>query len=310
MHMLGRLLPLVLLLLPPAEPAVADEPVIQQLETGCINWSAAVVQAKGRSTPAEADAERSTDASTARLDAARQAAVGNILETVAAIRIDATARVSSRMAAASSFREGLVNLARNATPIRQEYLSDGTLEIELSMPLTGGFAQFVLPAEIRQVDTVTATVSAHPSPDNLPQGEKNGTTGTHTGLILNAIGIGAQPALAPLVVDETGEVVYGPAFVSREYAVSQGMSGFSTTLAAARENIRRVGERPMVIKAIRTDARGSSALVIANTDAARLRSSAAYLCFLKACRVCIVLGPPPPPVTSPDPAPIPSDGDE
>jgi len=112
----------------------------------------------------------------------------------------------------------------------------------------------------------------------------------HTGLIIDATGIQAKPSLVPIVVDESGEVVYGPAFVSREFAVSRGMSGYATSVAAARED-KRIGTQPLVIKAIRTRATGPTDLVIANTDAARLRSSVVHLNFLRACRVMIVMDP-------------------
>jgi hypothetical protein len=40
------------------------------------------------------------------------------------------------------FREGLEALAQNASVTDEEYLSDGTVQIALTMNLIGGFAQF------------------------------------------------------------------------------------------------------------------------------------------------------------------------
>ena len=88
----------------------------------------------------------------------------------------------------------------------------------------------------------------------------------YTGLILDATGIDAQPALVPVVVDELGDVVYGPAFVSREFAVSRGMCAFSASLESARDD-RRVGPHPLVIKALRTASSGATDLVISTADA-------------------------------------------
>ena len=112
----------------------------------------------------------------------------------------------------------------------------------------------------------------------------------YSGVIIDATGIGAQPSLVPVIVDESGEVVYGSAYVSREFAVSRGMSGYSATLNAAR-NDPRVGSHPMIVKAVRTRPGGYTDLVISTADAARLRSSAVHLDFLKACRVSIVIDP-------------------
>jgi hypothetical protein len=195
------------------------------------------------------------------------------------------------MAQSTDFRDGLSTLARNASLSHQEYLSDGTVEIELTMNLTGGFSQFVLPEEIRQVDSVVTMTAAKPDADKPSSMPVNGSDGSpHTGLILDATGIGAKPSLVPVVVDESGDVVYGPAFVSREFAVSRGMSGFATTLAAARRD-KRVGDRPLVVKAIRTRSTGATDLVVSSADGARLRSSVVHLNFLKACRVSIVMDP-------------------
>ncbi|MBC2713511.1 MAG: hypothetical protein HGJ94_21675 [Desulfosarcina sp.] len=279
-----------LFVLPLSASSVANDTLIQAWDTGCIDWSAGIVRVNGVAAPATIDDGKSPDSPSDILDAARRMAQSNLLETVSAIRINAVSRVADRVAQSAAFRDGLTTLARNASLTRQEYLSDGTVEIELTMNLTGGFGQFVLPEEIRQVDAVTTMIVTEPKADK-PSTPANGTdSGPHTGLILDATGIGAKPSLVPVVVDESGEVVYGPAFVSREFAVSRGMSGFATTLAAARKD-KRVGGRPMVVKAIRTRSTGETDLVISSADAARLRSSVVHLNFLKACRVSIVMDP-------------------
>ncbi len=279
-----------LLVLPPAAPGVAEETLIQVLDTGCIDWSVATVRANGVAAPTTIDADASSDSPSDMLDAARRMARSNLLETVNAIRINSGSRVVDRVARSAAFRDGLATLAQHASLTRQEYLSDGTVKIELTMDLIGGFAQFVLPEEIRQVDSVTTMAAAKPEGDrsSTPTDGKDG--GPYTGLILDAIGIGAKPSLVPVVVDESGEAVYGPAFVSREFAVSRGMCGFAATLAAAR-NEKRVGDHPLVVKALRTASRGVTDLVISSADAARLRSSVVHLNFLKACRVSIVMEP-------------------
>lgn len=273
----------LLLVSPCAASSAAKDTLIQELNSGCIDWSAGIVRVKGIGAPAVFDDSWSPDSPSDVLDSARRMAQPNLLKTVSAIRINATSRVADRMAGSAAFRDGLATLARNAAITRQEYLSDGTVAIELAMNLTGGFGQFVLPEEIRQVESVTTMTAAEPVVGATD-------SGPYTGLIIDATGIGMKPSMVPVVVDESGEVVYGPAFVSREFAVSRGMSGFATTLDAARDD-QRVGDRPMVVKAIRTHSTGETDLVIPSTDAARLRSSVVHLNFLKACRVSIVMDP-------------------
>ena len=273
--------------------AVAVSPLVERLASGSIDWSAGNVRADGVAAPLPPDGEEPPEPPAHLLNVARRKAIANLLKTVAAVRIDATSRIGDRLTADPIFRDGLTTLARNAPITHQAYLSDGTVEIELTMPLTGGFAQYVLPEEIRQVDAVTTMRPDQPSGSADAAAPANGTdSGHYTGLIIEATGIGAVPSLVPVVVDESGETVYGPAFVSREFAVSRGMCGFATALEAARSDDKRVGERPMIIKAIRTNATGDTDLVVSSADAARLRSSVVHLNFLKACRVVIVMDPP------------------
>lgn len=278
----------LLLVLPLDATAAAGDALIQELENGCINWSARFVRVRGVGTPVASGDDQTSESPSEILEIARLMAQGNLLDTVKAIRINAVSRVADRVAQSAEFREGLTTLARNASVTRQEYLSDGTLEIELTMNLTGGFGQFVLPEEIRQVEGVTTMTVGQPTTEIQSTQADSNVYGPFTGLIVDATGIGAQPSLVPVVVDESEEVVYGPAFVSREFAVSRGMSGFSATLAAARID-KRVGDQPMIVKAIRTHSKGNTDLVISTSDAARLRSSVIHLNFLKACRVSIVM---------------------
>lgn len=284
---------LLSILLPLAVLAAVEAPLplTQCLATGCIDWSAGVVHASGTGLPTFSEDRQKADRPSTGLKIAREIARQKLLATVAAIRIDSKSRISDRMADDDDFRKGLQALVRNAAVTQQEYLSDGTVKIELSMNLTGGFAQFVLPEEIRQVDTVTAVVGNASASAAAGSRNDEDQKDRYTGLIVDAIGIGARPALVPTIIDESGTAIYGPAFVSREFAVSRGMSGFATTQAAALMN-KRVGEHPMVVRAIRTDDESGTILVIANADGARLRSSAQNLDFLKACRVCIVIDAP------------------
>ena len=279
-------------MLPLAASGVADNPLVQVLNTGRIDWSAGKIMVRGVAAPTTADHGGSPESPSATLDAARRIAQSNLIETASAIPINAVSRLADRMAQSTTFRDGLFSLAKNASLTRQEYLSDGTVEIELTMNLTGGFSQFVLPEEIRQVDAVV-TMNTAESDANKPMIPEGGTDGgAYTGLIIDATGIGAKPSLVPVVVDESEDVVYGPAFVSREFAVSRGMSGFATTLAAARRD-KRVGAQPLIIKAIRTRPTGKTDLVVSSADGARLRSSVVHLNFLKACRVSILMDPEP-----------------
>ncbi len=82
--------------------------------------------------------------------------------------------------------------------------------------------------------------------------------------------------------------VYGSAFVSREYAVQQGMCGYSKNLDTSLSN-QRVANHPLVVKGLKTAALRPSDIVINNADATTLRGASQNLSFLKQCRVIIIM---------------------
>ena len=102
----------------------------------------------------------------------------------------------------------------------------------------------------------------------------------YTGLIVDARGTGAKPAMVPLLVDESGKEVYGSVFVSREYAVQQGVCMYAGDLTNSEQH-PRVGPKPLVVKGLRTFGGRNCDIVISNADAAKLMDVSANLSFLK-----------------------------
>ncbi len=94
--------------------------------------------------------------------------------------------------------------------------------------------------------------------------------------------------MSPKIVDETGREVYGSAYVSREFAVQQGMTGYAKDLTAAQQNTR-VTNDPLTIKGLKTEGPGKSDIVVSDADAGKVLSSSENLSFLQKCRVMIVL---------------------
>jgi len=109
-----------------------------------------------------------------------------------------------------------------------------------------------------------------------------------TGLIVDARGLGVKPALAPRILDENGNVVYGTQNVSREYALQIGVVGYEKDVNRARRN-ERVANNPLIVKAVRVEGPNRTDVVIRNADADRIRQLAQRLKFLEECRVMMVL---------------------
>ena len=94
--------------------------------------------------------------------------------------------------------------------------------------------------------------------------------------------------MVPVLMDESGQEVYGPAYVSREFAVQRGMCRYIRGMDDS-ANLPRVAPNPLFVKGLRTVSKGSCDIVISNTDASKLRGASSHLEFLKQCRVVIVL---------------------
>lgn len=252
-----------------------DQDVIEQKAKGCINWSKGIVQAKGIGTLSKKLHGDANDSSTA-LEDAKLDACQKIFEVVKGIRIDGTTVVGDYAAENNVIISKIEGIVKNAEVVKKEYFSDGTVEVTMEMNFKGGFAQLVLPGEIRPLESIR------------PMAPVKNSSSVFTGLVVDARGLGSKPVMSPKILDETGQEVYGSAFVSREYAVQQGMSGYSKDLTAAKSN-QRVAGNPLTVKGLRIEGNGRSDIVISNSDASRLRSAAEHLSFMRKCRVIIVV---------------------
>jgi hypothetical protein len=249
--------------------------VIELKENGSINWSRGVVQAKGIGTPPtklSGDSNARTEALTdAKLNASHV-----ILKIIKELRITGTTFVGDCAIQEPAIMSKIENMVNNAKVVKKEYLTDGTVKIEMELNLRGGFAQLILPKEIKPLDSIKLVTM------------NKSSTPVFTGLVVDAKGLGVKPVMVPRIIDENNQEVYGSAFVSREYAVQQGMSGYSRDLKESLKD-KRVSDYPLVVKGLKTSGPGRSEIVISNADASKLRGISESLYFMKKCRVIIVI---------------------
>ena len=249
--------------------------VVEHKEKGSINWTRGVIQAKGTGTPPK-EVSGNTDFRKEALIDAELDASSKIFEIAKEVRIDGTTVVGTASLGDDAILSKIENMAKNAKVIKKEYLTDGTVKIGMEMNLRGGFAQLVLPKDIKPLDSIT------------PVTERKRSQQIFTGLVVDARGLGVRPVMVPKIIDENHQEVYGSAYVSREYAVQRGMSGYGKDLEKIVHN-RRVADHPLIVKGLRTVGSGHSEIVISNADASKLRSTSESLSLLKKCRVVIVV---------------------
>jgi len=257
---------------------IIDSKVAEQAgDKGIINYEDGYVEAVGIGAPPERYMGK-PNARPMALRAAQVDAYRNLLEIVQGVRIDANTVVKDFMTESDVIRASVEGLVKGSKVMNKEYLSDGTVEVTVRMNLSGRMSQAIMPKAFEKEKG-----SAPPPPSvSAPSGD------IFTGLVIDARGLAARPAMSPKVVDENGREVYGSMNVDRQYAIQQGMTGYARDLTAAQSN-PRVTNNPVSVKGIKADGPGKCDIVISNDDAGKIRASGDNLSFLKKCRVMIVL---------------------
>jgi hypothetical protein len=252
--------------------------LVEPTDTGAINWTRRVVQARGTgaSLPVAAGTE---DGWSAALRNARRHAYIGLLKNVKALRLSRSGRVGGLVADDDQMLARIEELLKSSEIQDTVYRSDGAVEVVRRMPFSGSLSQLILPESIVQLEM-----------KNLGRTTLDPNHRPFTGLVVDARGVDVAPAMCFAIVDEGGREVYGSAYVSREFVVQHGMCGYVTDFSAI-EQFGRVGGHPLTVTALGTGDTSDTDIVISNTDAARLRSTVENLFFLRECRVIVVRDP-------------------
>jgi hypothetical protein len=262
--------------------------LIEFNKNGTIDWTAGVVEAKGIGVPATYTYNTKPQADREDiLSEAINKAGHNLLETIVSLRIDSQNRVIDIVENFPSIMAQLRDMAHRAPEIKRlrKFQNDGGVEIWSQMSLSGGFAQLILPPEIRQIEPIKQVSKPN---NSASMRTRSRSSEIFTGMVVDARGTQAVPVLAPKVLDQNLEEVFGPAYVSREFAVQHGVVRYTTDLWKAKFH-PRVSDNPLIVKALKSIGAGRCDFVISNADAAKLRSSSEHLLFMRECRVIVVL---------------------
>lgn len=249
-------------------------------ESACIDWNKGVAYAVGIGAPPPGAGAASNPLArrAAKIDGAR-----NLLELIEGVNLNSSTSVKNAMAMSDTVTvtmNGVLKSLREVGP--PKYFSDRTIQVKVSASLRS-----VIPAELAYGDAGGAPRLLE-APGSLPVGGMVNPSLSYTGLIIDARGTGVLPAMSPKVFDPDGREVYGSAYVSREWAVTQGVVGYVKTLEAARSDDRVKGS-PVTVKAIEAKGANKADLVISKTDADTIRAIAQRQNFLSEGRVMVVL---------------------
>ncbi len=249
---------------------------ITQFEKGAINWRTGRITAVGNAVPRD-NREASLEAvpGLARADANHQ-----IIDVLQQVKINHGLLVGEYASKNDVILAGMEKTAWDAVVTKQYYTSALSVEIHIETSMYGGFLQLVLPENIRQIPKITR--------QSVPKQSVSADENPFTGLIVDAKGLDVEPVLNPEIVSEQGQDVYSPVFISREFAVQNGVCKYVTSMENAIKNTR-VGDHPFIVKGLRTQGKKNSMIVINMSDYQKLEQQPERHTFLKECRVTIVI---------------------
>ncbi len=266
---------------------------------GVVDWSNQILRATGIGSPNPNMPETAQRAGA--IDAAKKTALRNLLETVKGMTLDSETTVRNFMVENDVINTRVSGLVRNFTVVDTKYMSTGDIEVTVEMPLSGALTDALLPQSMggMTLGPVSGAVcpccgqpwpagKTPPAGVTLTQPTQPAAGGAFTGLVIDAKGLGVRPAMAPKVLDENGEELYGSKYVSRDWAVQIGMVGYDKDVNRARSN-DRVTANPLVVKAIKVTGPNKSDVVVSTASATAIRNAAASQNFLDKCKVMFIV---------------------
>lgn len=249
----------------PIQSACAQD-LERKVGTGVLNWSSqtltvtgsGAVKAGGNTGQQRLLAERAAQA-----DAYRQLA-----EAVNGVQVFAETTVKDFVSESDVIRLQVKALIRGAKRVgKPRYLSDGTVEIDLKMPIFGNesVAQAVDFGKTLEKQTarpysnlqnylafrgyqLAPEVAQRPS--SYQRGYRLAANEEYTGLIIDASGLAAEPAMGPFIIGAGARIhVSQKIDVDPNKIVQEGPLHYVEDLDEARQDTERIGARPLVIRA-------------------------------------------------------------
>lgn len=258
---------------------------LQSFENGHIDWTIGFVTATGHAAP-EINAEGKA---VAMPGSARASATRNLIAILKQVKISEDLTVGEYASTHDAILAGIEKIAQDARVYRQLYTSALDVEVRVKATFYGGFLQLVLPDHIRQIPKINALKHGPAEPVKNKPSVVAGAK-PYTGLIVDARTLNLEPLLYPTIVSEQGREIYSSVFISREFAVQNGVCAYLCNMDQALASAR-TGSNPLVVKALRKTGDKTGAIVVSMADAKTLDRATERHIFLKECRVIVVVKP-------------------
>lgn len=258
---------------------------------GIVDWEAGMITARGQGVaPAGVDGQEQAQALARR--AATMTARRSLFGLLCDVQIDAATTVCAAMNADGRVAARVQGLVQNSHLVDAAPLPDGPVVVTVDLGLRGALADALLPPASRFGARTGVAALAQPAPDAAPGPEADAPPVVpmepYTGLVVDARGLGARPALLPRLVDGQGCELYGPGVVSRELAVGSGLAVYVRDPGTARAHSRVAGN-PLMLRARAATGPGRTDLVLPDEVVEGLLALPETARLLAQARVLLVL---------------------
>ncbi|MBN1967806.1 MAG: hypothetical protein JXR48_02285 [Candidatus Delongbacteria bacterium] len=250
------------------------------LSAGEIDMERRVATAIGIGAP-NPKVSNAAQARAGAITAAKMTALRDLIATIKGMYISSEQTVEDYMTTSDVVKTKVEGIAKAFRTVgKPVYLSDGSVEVTVEMSIDGDLSALVMD---EMSFSSTGEAPTNTSYATIPQ-----SGGIYSGLVVDCSHLSLRPALAPKITDTSGSEVYGSSYVTREFAVQQGMMGYLKDINKAAGN-PRVGDNPLVVKAIEVGGANKTDIIISVEDAMKIRELAEKLNFLRECRVISII---------------------
>lgn len=280
-------------------PAQTQAQVMQTMDQGQIDWSNGVIKVTGNgASPSKAGMSTGQKRLMARR-AAQADAYRQLAELIYGVNVDAETVVSNFVVESDIIKTKVSGLIKGAQTGEVRYMSDGTVEQDMSLSLHGqnSLSSVLMPEIIqkKQIKTQPSYPTATPTPQvSIPtptptSQASNPISGTYTGVIVDCRGLKVAPAMSPQILDTNGQEVYiGDRPIDPDLVVNMGIVGYANSLQSAKSNTR-IGLNPLILKAINAGGRQKTDAIISPLDAQKLQQADNKSGFLSQSKVMFLI---------------------
>lgn len=212
-----------------------------------------------------------------------------------ALQYDQDMLVSDFLQTNAQITSQITSLLLNHRILKQNYLTDGSIEYVYHLTLTNKILAHLLPkaSSVKLVVPMLCPCCGQEWPGGkaVPQGlelaPKQIESIMYTGIVIDCRGFNLKPCLFPKVYNEMMEEIYSTSFADQNSIIDRGL-----VLYTPRDlfNNPRIGQNPLLIQAIDIIGEARTDIKISGPDARRIHGSKNNIELLKECRLAIIFG--------------------